>query len=145
MLFKEPSLTGFSLKKAYNWRCENVSECSYNVLCDFTLFGGGWTILFQRRYPPQIQFNRTMNEYKHGFGVIGKDLEFWLGLDKMHGLTCNMNCLNELLIVFRTAKEGKTGMARYDWVTVMAETDQYKLGLGPLISNTPSMESRYLL
>ena len=47
---------------------------------------GGWTVS-QKRMDGSDDFNRTCNDYKHGFGnFIG---EFWLGLYIINCLTRN--------------------------------------------------------
>ncbi|VDK79739.1 unnamed protein product [Litomosoides sigmodontis] len=57
----------------------------FNVLCDMTTDGGGWTVI-QKRRDGQIHFaNRTWNEYESGFGELKSS--FWLGLEKIYALT----------------------------------------------------------
>ena len=57
---------------------------SFNVYCDMRTDGWGWT-LFQRRQDGSVDFCRGCNDYKPGFGQL--TAEFWLGNDKIHGLT----------------------------------------------------------
>ena len=43
--------------------------------------------MIQKRMDGSVDFHRTWNEYKQGFGnLVG---EFWLGLDKINRLTRN--------------------------------------------------------
>ncbi|XP_049573240.1 fibrinogen C domain-containing protein 1-B-like isoform X2 [Syngnathus scovelli] len=57
---------------------------SFKVYCVMTLHGGGWTV-FQRRMDGTVDFHRTWNLYRDGFGdIIG---DHWLGLRNLHALT----------------------------------------------------------
>ena len=48
---------------------------------------GGWTVILRRKadVSQQINFTRTWNDYKHGFGDL--NTEFWYGLKNIHCLT----------------------------------------------------------
>ncbi|XP_062853067.1 microfibril-associated glycoprotein 4 [Trichomycterus rosablanca] len=54
------------------------------VVCDMESAGGGWTV-FQRRFDGQLDFNRTWQEYRDGFGSLQR--EHWLGNAVLHSLT----------------------------------------------------------
>lgn len=61
----------------------HVSVLSQAV-CDMESAGGGWTV-FQRRFDGKLDFNRTWQEYKDGFGSLQR--EHWLGNAALHSLT----------------------------------------------------------
>uniref|UniRef100_A0A668AEW9 Si:ch211-157b11.8 n=1 Tax=Myripristis murdjan TaxID=586833 RepID=A0A668AEW9_9TELE len=58
----------------------------YNLLakCDMEVAGGGWTV-FQNRQDGSLNFNRTWQEYREGFGT--PQGEHWLGNAALHALT----------------------------------------------------------
>ncbi|XP_071981514.1 ficolin-1-like isoform X2 [Engystomops pustulosus] len=59
-------------------------ETPLKVLCDMHTDGGGW-IVFQRRWDGSVDFFRSWDSYKKGFG--SRLNEFWLGNDNLHMIT----------------------------------------------------------
>ncbi|KAM4772375.1 fibrinogen-like protein 1 [Rhinophrynus dorsalis] len=55
-----------------------------DVFCDMETEGGGWTVI-QSRQDGSVNFNRTWNEYRQGFGHLYS--EFWLGNEKIYRIT----------------------------------------------------------
>ena len=73
--------------------------------------------MIQEKMDGSVNFNRTQDDYKHGFGnLVG---EFWLGLDKINRLTRNKTKKKNLGVDLGV-KTGKT-------VTLSMAS----LGLGP--------------
>jgi LruC domain-containing protein len=60
------------------------SDPAYQVYCDQTTDGGGWTV-FQRRTNGSVDFFRNFASYQAGFGTPAT--EYWVGLDRMHRFT----------------------------------------------------------
>ncbi|KAK1158664.1 ficolin-2-like [Acipenser oxyrinchus oxyrinchus] len=56
----------------------------FEASCDMLTAGGGWTV-FQRRQDGSVDFNRTWQEYRQGFGPLQG--EHWLGNEALHSLT----------------------------------------------------------
>ena len=111
----------------YTIKPDNLS--AFDVFCDQTTAGGGWTV-FQRRIDGSVNFYLNWSDYKHGFGDLTN--EFWLGNDKIHRLTSNDNMM---LRVDLEDFEGNTRYAEYDMFGVMSESDKYRLKLGSYSGN----------
>ena len=97
---------------------------AFDVFCDQTTAGGGWTVI-QKRLDGSVDFFLNWSDYKVGFGDLNG--EFWLGLDKIHRLTSDDN---SMLRVDLEDFEGNTAFAEYNEFGVMSENDKYELILG---------------
>ena len=97
---------------------------SFNVYCDMSTDGGGWTV-FQRRRDGSVDFYRGWNDYKSGFGQL--TAEFWLGNDKIHRLTASRP---SSLRVELEDWNGAKAYAKYGRFTIGDEQAQYRLDVG---------------
>ncbi|XP_066294790.1 angiopoietin-2-like [Branchiostoma lanceolatum] len=70
---------GKTMSGRYYIRPDN-SE-AFAVYCDMETAGGGWTVI-QRRSDGLVDFSRTWDQYRTGFGVVIKD--HWLGNNKIY-------------------------------------------------------------
>uniref|UniRef100_A0A8C5TWX4 Fibrinogen alpha chain n=1 Tax=Malurus cyaneus samueli TaxID=2593467 RepID=A0A8C5TWX4_9PASS len=96
-----------------------------SVYCDQETTLGGW-LLIQQRMNGSVNFNRTWQDYKKGFGSVdgrGRG-EFWLGNENMHLLTQN----ETLLRVELEDWEGNAVFAEY-LVQVGSEAEGYALAV----------------
>ncbi|XP_066299989.1 microfibril-associated glycoprotein 4-like [Branchiostoma lanceolatum] len=84
----------------------------------------GWTVL-QRRQDGSVDFFRTWDEYKRGFGNL--TTEFWLGNDNIHMLT---NQARYKLRVDLETWDGEAIYALYRTFSVSDEASSYKLTVG---------------
>ncbi|XP_059175242.1 ficolin-2-like [Physella acuta] len=90
------------------------------TLCDTKTDGGGW-IIIQRRIKGDVNFTRTWNDYKNGFGSISGD--FWIGNDVISSLTSLG--YNELR--FDMKYKGKDYYAVYRGFKVQNEAAKYRM------------------
>lgn len=93
----------------------------FYAFCDMKTEGGSWTVI-QTRYEGSVDFYRSWNDYKEGFGNLAG--EFWLGLDKIHELTSNR--LHELRIEMENFK-GEKVVAKYAEFYISDESSGYAL------------------
>ncbi|MEX3983831.1 fibrinogen-related protein [Paraburkholderia sp. EG287A] len=96
------------------------STAPFQVRCDMTRDGGGWTV-FQRRYNGGMNFYLGWASYQAGFGTLNG--EFWLGLDKLHLLTATPRSLRIDLGRYT----GDIGYAKYTSFTVGPSSNNYTL------------------
>ena len=96
----------------------------FKVFCDQTTAGGGWTV-FQKRFDGTVDFFRTWDDYRQGFGNLNG--EFWLGLDKIYRLTASSS--NKLRVDLEDVRGGRA-FAEYQSFSVANEEEKYLLILG---------------
>ncbi|KAM9523505.1 fibroleukin-like isoform 1-T2 [Salvelinus alpinus] len=89
--------------------------------CDMEMAGGGWT-MFQRRRDGSVDFNRTWQEYREGFG--SPQGEHWLGNAALHALT---NTGQHLLRIQLEDWHKQKRQATYNTFRVATETQKYGL------------------
>ncbi|XP_050093990.1 microfibril-associated glycoprotein 4-like [Anopheles aquasalis] len=107
---------------AYSIGLNNVGvSVPFRVYCEQNAFGGGWIVL-QHRYDGSLDFYRGWNEFRDGFGDVGK--EFWLGLEKIHQIT---KVRKHELIVELKDFSGNYAYARYDTFEIGSEDEDYAL------------------
>ncbi|XP_078671180.1 microfibril-associated glycoprotein 4-like [Branchiostoma floridae x Branchiostoma belcheri] len=124
---------GQTTSGVYNIR---LGSSNVETYCDMDTAGGGWTVI-QRRQDGSVPFNRTWDEYKHGFG--NKSGEYWLGNENIHLLT---NQKNYTLRVDLQDWGGQTRCATYSSFRVSGESDQYRLRISGY-SGTAGDSMRY--
>ncbi|ALC39836.1 maker532 [Drosophila busckii] len=94
---------------------------AFQVSCDSKFAGNGWTVI-QRKVDGSVNFTRTWDEYKNGFGDLRAN--FWLGLEKLHLMTKFRP--HELYIQLEDFKN-ETRYARYTNFTIGSEAQYYEL------------------
>ena len=85
-----------------------------------------WPNYFRWGVDSSVDFNRTQNDYKYGFGNFTG--EIWLGLYIINRLTRNKT--NNMLRVHLAVKTGKTVHIEYGWFGIGNELAKYQLYIG---------------
>ncbi|XP_064550723.1 ficolin-1-like [Drosophila montana] len=96
-------------------------EGPFDVLCDRTTAGPGWTVI-QQRINGKEDFYRDWATCREGFGAFHGD--FFLGLEKIHRLTRAQ--LHELYIHME-GFDGDINYRKYAQFAISGEKDQYTL------------------
>ena len=102
------------------------------VRCDMQTSPGGW-IVFQRRVDATVDFYRTWNEYKEGFGDLSGN--FWLGLEKLHRLAAPGNGAHLRVDLKHLDHPGELLYAEYTLFEISDEQDGYRLKIGGYSGN----------
>ncbi|KAF7666022.1 hypothetical protein LDENG_00122320 [Lucifuga dentata] len=97
--------------------------------CEQSHAEGGWTVI-QRRQDGSVNFFRTWEQYKQGFGNL--DGEYWLGLEHLYWLTKQVHYK---LRVTLEDWQGRQVFAEYDSFHLEPESDWYRLRLGQYQGN----------
>nr|XP_061811734.1 angiopoietin-related protein 2-like [Nerophis lumbriciformis] len=97
--------------------------------CEQNYAQGGWTVI-QRRQDGSVNFFRTWELYKQGFGNL--DGEYWLGLEHLYWLAKQGKY--KLRVVLNDW-QGRQVFAEYDSFRLESESDWYRLRLGQYRGN----------
>ncbi|KAJ8025269.1 Fibrinogen C domain-containing protein 1 [Holothuria leucospilota] len=118
-------LAGQTQSGVYNILPEGWPESPFEVYCDMSTSGGGWTV-FQRRVDGTTDFYRNWTSYRNGFGSLANDKDFWLGNEKIFYLT-NNNRRNYTLRVDIVTFEGIYKYATYTLFQIGDERTRYQI------------------
>ncbi|XP_039951194.1 angiopoietin-related protein 2-like [Bactrocera tryoni] len=105
----------------YKIQLEKINITDFEVFCEEDVDFGGW-IVIQRRQSGSVDFYRTWDDYKEGFGELRGN--YWIGLEKLYALT--NSCEQELYIQMKTRKGGKY-YAKYAEFLIGDESESYAL------------------
>ncbi|CAL1535939.1 unnamed protein product [Lymnaea stagnalis] len=101
----------------------------YEVMCDLTTDGGGWTVI-QRRANGQTNFTRGWHDYKYGFGDYDNG-EFYLGNEYIHHVTSARRYELRIEMEWKGVKK----FAEYAYFRVNGEQEFYRLHVGGFLGN----------
>ena len=120
---------GFRMNGLY--RIQGRQTSTGRVFCDQITEGGGYVTIL-RRQDGSVDFQKSWQEYKRGFGNILT--EFWLGNEDIHDLTKPAFApkSSELLINMRIKGQTQPVYAKYDTFRIGDEASKYILKIsGP--------------
>ena len=112
------------------------------VFCDQTSHGGGFLIVM-RRQDGSVNFQRSWNDYKVGFGKLLT--EFWFGNENMHDLTKPSFAPKKSELVIDMRIKGQTGQVfvKYETFEIGDETSKYTLKISDVSGNAPMLNATH--
>lgn len=117
---------GYNVSGVYRirpWR----SPQTFEVYCDQSYSGGGWTVI-QRRRDGSVNFHRNWNAYADGFG--NPTGEMWIGNEKLFYLTNQDDCTLQVLLL---DWEGHRAFAEYESFRIQGNSDNYAVEIGRFV------------
>ena len=105
------------------------------VYCDQESANGGWIVIMRNKYGC-VNFDKTWNEYKNGFGNLRYD--FWLGNEFLYRATTVYTSLkSKEMEVYITLQDhdDQNVYAHYGTFSVMSELDKYELRISEYIGS----------
>lgn len=93
----------------------------FAVSCESDIENGGWTVI-QRRLDGSVNFQRSWNNYRDGFGDLKG--EFFIGLEKLHKLT---KAQPQELYVYLEKVDYSTSYYRFNDFIIGSEEEGYML------------------
>ena len=116
-----------------------INSKKVHVYCSMDASGNGWTT-FQRRIDGSVEFDRTWQEYKAGFGNAKG--EYWLGNEFLHELT--KDTTNTKIKISAEAFDRSKVSMIFTGFKVDSETDKYKLHTGTFLAGNESLKDDWL-
>ncbi|XP_056401109.1 fibrinogen-like protein 1 [Hyla sarda] len=108
------------------WIQPKTTNLSFPVFCEMSKYGG-WTLIQRHDGSDTLDFDRTWDEYKNGFGKLQG--EHWLGLEYIFALT-QQTARPAKLHISIGSFNGEEAYAEYNPFNVGNEDSSYKLSAG---------------
>ncbi|CAF2926622.1 unnamed protein product [Rotaria sp. Silwood2] len=111
-----------------------LNETISNVFCPMLHNNHTYNqwLLIQNRQTNSINFNRTWNEYRQGFGNIINQTDFWIGNENLYWLTNNYQCRLKIEL---TDWYNETRIAIYESFRILNHKDDYRIQISEYIGN----------